>query len=161
MRTSTTPFIDLNGPTPLNPLEKSLFPPPPRVGSDSSVYQAQHQTLHLYQPEQIAALTPCTLILNILPPQIATSLLTSLLHEAQEWRANRFRLFERVVQTKSTSCLYVDREDPLTEKEYIYNGSKVCFADAWLVGVIKTSSLMALDVSMKRFTPRDRSSRKW
>jgi len=89
------------------------------------IAQAQHKTLHLYHPEQIAALTPCTLHLNALPPEIANSLLTCLLDESQWWKSNRFRLFERVVQTKSTSCLYIDDKDPLAEKEYIYNGSRV------------------------------------
>jgi len=63
--------------------------------------------------------------LNVLPPELASGLLRSLLLEATAWKANRFRLFERVVQTKSSSCLYVDRMDPLSAKEYVYNGSKV------------------------------------
>ena len=45
--------------------------------------------------------------------------------ESQFWKSNKFRLFEKLVQTKSTSCLYVDRQDPQAEKEYVYNGSKV------------------------------------
>lgn len=29
------------------------------------------------------------------------------------------------MQTKSSSCLYADRMDRITEKEYVYNGAKV------------------------------------
>lgn len=85
-------------------------------------------------------MTPCTLHLNVLPPSLANYLLTSLLEESQEWKANKFRMFERIVQTKSSSCLYVDRQDPLTVKEYIYNGSKVLLSfgnvnGSWMVFV--------------------------
>ena len=112
--------VSSNGHPPQNPLDEYA-----RHFQEGTNHQAQHQTLHLYHPSQVADLTPCTLHLNVLPTELASGLLRSLLLEATEWKANRFRLFERVVQTKSSSCLYVDRMDPLSAKEYVYNGSKV------------------------------------
>ena len=88
------------------------------------------QTLHLYTPDDVAAHTPCSIILNFLPPQQADDLLKELLEEASTFGRQTFKLFDNVVQSPHSACFYVDSlEEAKTQKtEYVYNGS---FLDVW------------------------------
>jgi len=53
--------------------------------------------LHFYEPEQIAAVSPCTLLLDVFPKQLARSLALELLDQSKSWTSNTFRLFDRTV----------------------------------------------------------------
>ena len=82
-------------------------------------------TLHLYSPEDIAAHTPCSIILNILPTSEANELLKELLEEATTFGQQSIKVFENVVQSPHTACFYVDSLEDLHEQKtkYLYNGS--------------------------------------
>lgn len=83
------------------------------------------QTLHLYDPEDIAAHTPCSIIHNFLPVQDAGELLKELLIEAPTFEKQTFKLFDTVVQSPHTACFYVESLEEQTRQktEYLYNGS--------------------------------------
>jgi hypothetical protein len=59
-------------------------------------------TLHLYAPEDIEAHTPCSIIHNFLPAEQADDLLRALLAESPTFRRNKFKLFDRVVESPHT-----------------------------------------------------------
>jgi hypothetical protein len=59
-------------------------------------------TLHLYSPEDIEAYTPCSIIHNFLPPEQADELLRALLAESPTFRRQKFKLFDRVVESPHT-----------------------------------------------------------
>jgi hypothetical protein len=59
-------------------------------------------TLHLYSPEDIEAHTPCSIIHNFLPSDQADDLLRALLAESPTFRRNKFKLFDRVVESPHT-----------------------------------------------------------
>ncbi|KAI4107784.1 MAG: hypothetical protein L6R37_001470 [Teloschistes peruensis] len=54
------------------------------------------QTLHLYTPEDIESHTPCSIIHNFLPAEIAEDLLRELLQEASTFERQVFKLFDNV-----------------------------------------------------------------
>ena len=85
------------------------------------------RTLHLYSPEDIAAHTPCSLIHNFLPLELADSLLRELLAEAPSYGSEKFHLFDRDVESPHTFCFYVDNwsEAERQKTEYVYNGSQI------------------------------------
>jgi len=84
-------------------------------------------TLHLYDPADIAEHTPCTIIHNFLPPDEANSLLKELLEESKTFEKITFKLFDNIVTSPHTSCLYVGSNAELNQQkyEYVYNGSKL------------------------------------
>jgi hypothetical protein len=59
-------------------------------------------TLHLYSPEDIKAYTPCSIIHNFLPSEQADELLRALLAESPTFRRQKFKLFDRVVESPHT-----------------------------------------------------------
>lgn len=83
------------------------------------------QTLHLYDPVDIASHTPCSIIHNFLPPQEANDLLKELLEEAATFGKQVFKLFDNVVTSPHSACFYVEslEEQKRQETEYLYNGS--------------------------------------
>lgn len=89
------------------------------------------KTLHLYDPVDVAAHTPCSIIHNFLPPEEANVLLEELLKEAPTFEKMSFKLFDNVVQSPHTACFYVETYEEMQRQktEYIYNGGKltVCF----------------------------------
>lgn len=84
-------------------------------------------TLHLYDPVDVAEHTPCTVIHNFLPPDEADSLLTELLEESETFEKITFKLFDNVVSSPHTSCLYVGSTAELNRQkyEYVYNGARL------------------------------------
>ncbi|KAI0478894.1 GRF zinc finger domain-containing protein [Xylariaceae sp. FL0804] len=84
-------------------------------------------TLHLYDPEDIAEHTPCSIIPNFLPPDMADDLLREMLEEAKTFERATFKLFDNVVQSPHTSSFYVASEAEInTQKhEYFYNGARL------------------------------------
>ncbi|PBP27151.1 Alpha-ketoglutarate-dependent dioxygenase alkB-like protein [Diplocarpon rosae] len=85
------------------------------------------KTLHLYDPVDIAAHTPCSIIHNFLPREEANALLEELLKEAETYERSNFKLFDSVVQSPHTACFYVEswEEAQRQKTEYIYNGGKL------------------------------------
>lgn len=83
------------------------------------------QTLHLYSPADIEAHTPCSIIHNFLPAQVADELLKELLEEAPSFERQTFKMFDNVVQSPHSACFYVENLEERTRQqtEYLYNGS--------------------------------------
>lgn len=84
-------------------------------------------TLHLFDPADVAEHTPCTIIHNFLPPDLANDLLQELLDESDTFERITFKLFDNVVSSPHTSSFYVGTSDEIrTQKtDYYYNGSKL------------------------------------
>lgn len=84
-------------------------------------------TLHLYDPEDVAEHTPCTIIHNFLPPEEANLLLQELLEESKTFERITFQLFENVVASPHTSSFYVESYDEIQRQktEYHYNGGRL------------------------------------
>jgi len=83
------------------------------------------KTLHLYDPADIAAHTPCSIIHNFLPTEDANALLEELLTESPTFERMTFKLFDNVVQSPHTACFYVESQEEMqTQKtDYVYNGA--------------------------------------
>jgi hypothetical protein len=83
------------------------------------------KTLHLYDPADVAAHTPCSIIHNFLPAEEANSLLTELLKEAPTFERITFKLFDNAVQSPHTACFYVESYEEMQRQktDYIYNGA--------------------------------------
>ncbi|KAG6016855.1 hypothetical protein E4U41_004335 [Claviceps citrina] len=83
--------------------------------------------LHLYDPEDVAEHTPCTIVHDFLPADQANELLRELLAEAESFEKNTFKLFDNVVSSPHTSGFFVDSyEEMMAQKsEYYYSGSQL------------------------------------
>ena len=84
-------------------------------------------TLHLYDPEDVAEHTPCTIIHNFLPSEEANELLRELLDESKTYEKITFKLFDNVVASPHTSSFYVESYDDIQSQktDYHYNGAKL------------------------------------
>ncbi|KAI1769515.1 GRF zinc finger domain-containing protein [Hypoxylon sp. FL1150] len=84
-------------------------------------------TLHLYDPEDIAEHTPCSIIHDFLPQDEANDLLKELLEESDTFEKISFKLFDNIVQSEHTSTFYVGTEAEInTQKhDYFYNGARM------------------------------------
>ncbi|KZF25081.1 hypothetical protein L228DRAFT_265565 [Xylona heveae TC161] len=93
----------------------------------SSPLTRKGRTLHLYDPQDVAQHTPCSIIHNFLPPETAESLLKELLQEATTFGNLQFKIFDRVVQSPHSSCFYVHSmdEQKMQKTEFLYNGSRL------------------------------------
>lgn len=82
------------------------------------------KTLHLYDPADVAAHTPCSIIHNFLPAEEANALLEELLQEVPTYETSTFKLFDNVVQSPHTSSFYVESYEEMQKQktEYLYNG---------------------------------------
>jgi alkylated DNA repair dioxygenase AlkB len=100
------------------------------------------KTLHLYSPEDIAAHTPCSIIHNFLPPVEADALLLELLKETHTYSRDKFKLFDRIVESPHTFCFYADNWDEAEKQktEYFYNGGRVNDVRASLPEMVKVRS---------------------
>ncbi|KAI2629445.1 hypothetical protein GGS21DRAFT_225581 [Xylaria nigripes] len=84
-------------------------------------------TLYLYDPDDIAEHTPCSIIHNFLPPEEANDLLRELLEESKTFQKTTFKLFDNVVQSPHTSGFYVatETEVNIQKHEYFYYGGRL------------------------------------
>lgn len=84
-------------------------------------------TLHLYDPEDVAEYTPCTIIHNFLPGEVANDLLRELLDESKSFEKITFKLFENVVSSPHTSSFFVESYDQITSQktDFHYNGARL------------------------------------
>ena len=128
-------FLDVQG-NALSPRKKHSTSTPGHqsslLGFSSSSQKPGNQqltrrgkTLHLYSPEDIASHTPCSLVLNFLPPELADALLHELLDESPTFGKDKFQLFDKEVTSPHTISFYVDNWDEAERQktEYVYNGS--------------------------------------
>jgi len=85
------------------------------------------QTLHLYDPDDIAAHSPCSIIHDFLPAAEADGLLEELLLESATFERQTFKLFDSVVASPHSACFYVGdgRAREAQQTEYLYNGSRL------------------------------------
>ncbi len=90
-------------------------------GTSTKKRKVEH-ALHLYLPDQIEKMTPCSLITNILPTDLANSLLQGMLTESQSWQKGYFKLFNRTVTSPHVSSFYLQPQDILNHSAYTYNG---------------------------------------
>lgn len=98
-----------------------------QLGRLSAPLTRKGKTLYLYTPIDIAAHTPCSIIHNFLPKDLANSLLEELLPEAATFSKATFKLFDNVVQSPHTASFYVE-DIALREAQkssYLYNGSNL------------------------------------
>ncbi|ODA78035.1 hypothetical protein RJ55_06638 [Drechmeria coniospora] len=113
------------------------------------------RTLHLYDPEDIAEHTPCTIVHNFLPAEDADRLLRELLEEAKTFEKITFKLFDNVVSSPHTSSFFVESGDAMQQQkaDYYYNGSKLTasfhVASAWVLLII----LLTHFQDIRRITP--------
>lgn len=105
---------------------------PSGPGSDASpptkkLKSKKGSTLHLFDPEDVAEHTPCTIIHNFLPAEVANDLLRELLKESESFERITFKLFDNVVSSPHTSSFFVDSYDKMMEQksEYYYNGAQL------------------------------------
>lgn len=98
-----------------------------RPTKKSKLVSRKGATLHLFDPQDIAEHTPCTIIHNFLPTDEANQLLFELLEESKTFEKITFKLFDNVVSSPHTSSFYVGSLDELNAQkyEYTYNGSKL------------------------------------
>ncbi|CAG8524256.1 15557_t:CDS:1 [Acaulospora colombiana] len=81
--------------------------------------------LQLYHPHDVSERTPCTLIHDVLPKDLANSLLKVMLKESETWQRNQWWLFERMVTSSHTSSFYTSAEvDKVYDGEVYYNGKR-------------------------------------
>ncbi|KAI9599067.1 hypothetical protein BDF19DRAFT_462478 [Syncephalis fuscata] len=75
------------------------------------------RTVELYRPEDIKRHTPCELILDFLPVDLANVLLKEMLVVSQGWKRNRRWLFDREIVSPHTSAFFVHPEGSWTRKK--------------------------------------------
>ncbi|KAM7204497.1 hypothetical protein V8F20_003613 [Naviculisporaceae sp. PSN 640] len=112
-------------PTPTTPSTESEQTSPQK--KRPKLLSRKGATLHLYDPEDIAQHTPCTVIHNFLPEEEANDLLKELVEEARSFQKITFKLFDNVVSSPHTSGFYVGTDYELNEQrsQYVYNGAKI------------------------------------
>ncbi|KAF8853394.1 hypothetical protein BDZ45DRAFT_729527 [Acephala macrosclerotiorum] len=93
-------------------------------GKRAKLLSKKGKTLHLYDPADIAAHTPCSIIHNFLSTEDANALLEELLTEVPTYERMTFKLFDNVVQSPHTASFYVESYEELQRQktDYIYNG---------------------------------------
>jgi len=74
-------------------------------------------TLHLFDPDDIAEHTPCSIIHSFLPSDLANGLLVEMLEESETFEKITFKLFDTVVSSPHTSSFYVDSHDEMRKQK--------------------------------------------
>ncbi|CAK7228121.1 hypothetical protein SCUCBS95973_006773 [Sporothrix curviconia] len=83
--------------------------PEKKAGPATTLLSRHGRTLYLYDPVDVEAHTPCTLVHNFLPAEMANDLLREMLAEAKSFgEPYTFKLFDQVVSSPHTSCLYLN-----------------------------------------------------
>ncbi|BFZ62458.1 hypothetical protein YB2330_003552 [Saitoella coloradoensis] len=93
--------------------------------SAESKKRAFDKPLHVYLPDHLESLAPCTLHLNFLPADLAKRLTLRLLDESKTWKSNQFKLFDKTVSSPHTTCFYVEDGKDLVSGGYSYNGKPI------------------------------------
>lgn len=82
-------------------------------------------TLHLFDPKDIAEHTPCSVIHNFLPSDLANELLREMLEESKTYEKITFKLFDNIVSSPHTSSFYVDSYDEMKRQKYEASHSRL------------------------------------
>lgn len=102
---------------------------PIKMQKDSSLEPSKRINIHvqhIYFPDEVAKLTPCTLIHNFLEKDLCNSLLLKMLKESETWERNKFHLFGRNVASPHKSCYYLHSdENKLLEQRFFHNGLEI------------------------------------
>ncbi|KIX99938.1 uncharacterized protein Z520_04576 [Fonsecaea multimorphosa CBS 102226] len=115
------------------------------------------KTLHLYTPQDIANHTPCSIIHNFLPTNLANALLEELLAEVPSYDSIQFKIFDNVVKSPHTACFYVDSLADIERQrsEYYYNGNDLGDIRQ-ILPVMKQVSALVRDAVNKEIVDRIR-----
>ena len=89
---------------PVKNLLEVLRPQPPQASATANAPRLPPLTLS--NPSLVTQHTPCTLHLGVLPPELASRLFYTMLHEAQDWTKNKWWLFDRLVESSHRASLY-------------------------------------------------------
>lgn len=102
----------------LKPLSETSVKP-------KSITTQKGRTLHLFDPQDVANQTPCTIVHNFLPAAEANSLLAELLEESEHFSRYEFQLFSRTVKSPHSACVYVSTPEEQRQQsaEYTYGGT--------------------------------------
>lgn len=102
------------------------------------------RTLYLYSPSDIAHNTPCSIVHNFLPNDLADELLRELLPETNSYESATFKLFDNIVKSPHTASFYVDSlaDAQYQKSEYLYNGSTLSDVREILPAMRKVSYLV-------------------
>lgn len=73
--------------------------------------------LMLTNPSMVAAHTPCTLHLSVLPPELACQLFYTMIDASKQWQRNKWWLFDRVVESPHRTSFYARSKDDETGDE--------------------------------------------
>lgn len=93
----------------LFPQTSSASPEKKSTGYATTLLSRRGRTLNLYDPVDVEAHTPCTLVHNFLPPALANDFLREMLAEAKTFGdPYTFKLFDQVVSSPHTSCFYLE-----------------------------------------------------
>ncbi|KAM3479416.1 hypothetical protein MY5147_001732 [Beauveria neobassiana] len=108
-------------------LKQYALPADPTLSHTKKLKSKKGSTLHLFDPVDVSEHTPCTIIHNFLPPDVANDLLKELLAESETFERITFKLFDNVVSSPHTSSFYVDSyEEIMSQKsEFYYNGAQL------------------------------------
>ena len=98
----------------------------PAVSSSANPVK-KGQILHLYSSGDIARLTPCSIIHEFLPSQMAQDLLKELLVDVPSFKKERFKLFGNIVESPHTMAFYVNTTEEQQDymRNYAYNGRQI------------------------------------
>ncbi|KND01640.1 uncharacterized protein SPPG_03435 [Spizellomyces punctatus DAOM BR117] len=97
--------------------------------------------------KEVAEHIPCQLVLDVLPEELAASLLQKLMVEAESWKIKRFVMFDREVESPHTTSFYTD--EPYTSSsstpdvEYYYGGKKTTDVRTMFPELAQARSLIA------------------
>lgn len=75
-------------------------------------------TLHLFDAEDVAEHTPCSIIHHFLPSDLANDLLREMLDESKSFEKATFKLFDTVVSSPHTSSFYVNNDDDVQAQKF-------------------------------------------
>ncbi|EGN96076.1 hypothetical protein SERLA73DRAFT_124916 [Serpula lacrymans var. lacrymans S7.3] len=87
--------------------------------------------LTLSNPSLISQHTPCTMHLSILPPELACKLFYTMIDLSQDWKRNKWWLFDRIVESPHRTSFYARKTDGVDTDpswqeaaQFWYNGRK-------------------------------------
>ncbi|CAG8530586.1 5804_t:CDS:1 [Racocetra fulgida] len=107
--------------------------------------------LKLFRPQDISEKTPCTLIHDVLPKELANSLLKVMLKESETWHRSQWWLFERMVTSPRTSSFYISNEVKNTyDGDVYFNGKKTSNARQFLPEMEEARKIIMNIVNEKR-----------
>jgi len=86
-------------------------PPSPQKGPPRLAPMA------LSTPELVAENTPCTLHSSVLPSELACRLFYTMMDASQNWKRNKWWLFDRVVESPHLTSFFARRTDGLDDDE--------------------------------------------